>query len=131
MRFLQPPGWAAPRGYSNGVATRGEMIFVAGQVGWNGDEVFEHAGFVEQAEQALRNIVAVLSEAGAEPRHLVRLTWFIADVQEYAESLAPLGDAYRRVVGSHFPAMSVIEVNGFIEDGARLEIEATAVVPDR
>ena len=130
MRQLQPPGWVRPKGYSNGISARGEIIVVAGQVGWDANEVFLDDSFSGQAAQALRNIVSVLAEADAGPEHLVRLTWFIADRGEYLASLPALGEAYRAVIGSHYPAMSVIEVKGFIEEGARLEIEATAVVPD-
>ena len=130
MRRLQPPGWVRPKGYSNGISARGEVIVVAGQVGWDENEVFRADAFTGQGEQALRNIVSVLAEAGAGPEHLVRLTWFIADKDEYLASLPSLGEAYRAVIGKHFPAMSVIVVRGFIEDGARLGIEATAVVPD-
>lgn len=130
MRHLQPPGWVRPRGYSNGISARGEMIVVAGQVGWDENEAFTDNTFPGQAAQALRNIVAVLAEAGAGPEHLVRLTWFIADKQEYLASLPRLGDAYREIIGKHYPAMSVIEVKGFIEEGAKLEIEATAVRAD-
>ncbi len=130
MRTLQPPHWVRPKGYSNGVAARGEIVFLAGQVGWNREEKLESDGFVEQAEQALRNIVVLLGEAGAAPEHVVRLTWFVGDAREYNDCRQSLADAYRRVMGRHFPAMSVIEVAGFIEEGAKLEIEATAVVPD-
>ena len=130
MRQLQPPGWVRPRGYSNGISVRGEMIVVAGQVGWDENEVFTDLTFPGQAAQALRNIVAILAQANAGPQHLVRLTWFIADKQEYLSSQARLGEAYREIIGKHYPAMSVIEVKGFIEEGAKLEIEATAVIPD-
>lgn len=129
MRQLQPPGWVRPRGYSNGISARGEMIFVAGQVGWNEKEVFSSDTFPGQAAQALRNITAILAEANAGPEHLVRLTWFIADKQEYLACLSQIGEAYREIIGKHYPAMSVIEVSGFIEEGAKLEIEATAVLP--
>lgn len=130
MRQLQPPGWVRPRGYSNGISARGELIVVAGQVGWDENEKFSDDTFPGQAARALRNIVAVLAEANAGPEHLVRLTWFIADKQDYLAGLSRLGDVYREVIGKHFPAMSVIEVKGFIEEGAKLEIEATAVIPD-
>ncbi|GJL81845.1 MAG: enamine deaminase RidA [marine bacterium B5-7] len=130
MRILQPPDWVRPKGYSNGIAARGETIYVAGQVGWNGEERFEHEGLVEQAGQALKNIVQILEQAKARPEHLVRLTWYISDAQEYLTNQKALGAVYRKVIGAHFPAMSVIEVKGFIEDGANLEIEAIAVVPD-
>ena len=121
---------ARARGYSHGVATRGRLLFLAGQVGWNAQERFECDDFVGQARQALRNIVELLAVAGARPEHLARLTWFVGDRDEYLASQERLGAAYREVVGRHYPAMSVIEVKGFVEDGARLEIEATAVVPD-
>jgi enamine deaminase RidA (YjgF/YER057c/UK114 family) len=129
MRILNPPGWPRPRGYSNGVAASGELIFIAGQVGWNEEERFETPDFAGQARQALKNVVAVLAEAGGRPEHLVHLTWFIADKAEYLGAGKALGQAYREVIGRHYPAMSVIEVKGFIENGARLEIEATAVIP--
>jgi enamine deaminase RidA (YjgF/YER057c/UK114 family) len=130
MEILQPPGWKRPRGYSNGVAARGRLVFVAGQVGWNADERFESADLVGQARQALRNVVAVLATAGARPEHVCRMTWYVADRHEYAASLEALGVAYREVMGRAFPAMTAIEVAGFVEEGARVEIEATAVVPD-
>ncbi len=130
MKTLQPPGWAAPRGYANGIAARGSLVFVAGQVGWNGQERFESDEFVAQARQALANIVAVLREAGAGPEHLVRMTWYVTDRREYVASWKALGAAYREVIGRHFPAMTAVEVAGLIEAGAKVEIEATAVVPD-
>lgn len=130
MDILQPPGWVRPKGYSNGIAARGRTVFVAGMVGWNAQERFESDSFVGQAAQALRNIVAVLTEAGARPDHLVRLTWFVTDKREYLASGKELGAAYRDIIGRHYPVMAVVEVKGLIEDGAKLEIEATAVVPD-
>ncbi len=130
MEILQPPGWKRPRGYSNGVAARGRLIFVAGQVGWNADERFESADLVGQARQALRNVVAVLAAAGARPEHVCRMTWYLADRHEYAASLEALGAVYREVMGRAFPAMTAVEVAGFVEEGARVEIEATAVIPD-
>ncbi len=130
MQTLQPPGWKRPKGYSNGVSTRGQMIFMGGQVGWNSQEEFESEVFADQAKQALSNIVEILAEAGGRPEHIVRMTWFIGDTDEYLGCLKDLGAAYREVIGAHFPVMSVIEVKGFIEDGAKLEIEATAVIPD-
>ncbi len=130
MHILQPAGWKRAKGYSNGVAARGELIVVAGQVGWNEREEFASADFADQAAQALKNIVAVLAEAGSRPEHLVRLTWYIADKRDYLASQKELGAHYREIIGKHFPAMSVIEVAGFIEEGAKLEIEATAVVPE-
>jgi len=130
LQILQPPGWPQPKGYANGIATRGRLVFVAGQVGWDRNERFETDDFAGQAEQALANIVAVLAEAGGRPEHLVRLTWFIIDTAEYVASRARLGAAYRRVIGAHYPTMSVIGVATLFEPGARLEIESTAVIPD-
>lgn len=129
MQILQPKNWKRPKGYANGIVAQGRMIFVAGQVGWDGQERFASDSFAGQAEQALANIVAILAEAGAGPEHLVRLTWFVVDKAEYLASLEATGAAYRRVIGRHFPAMSVVEVKGLYEDGAKLEIEATAVLP--
>jgi enamine deaminase RidA (YjgF/YER057c/UK114 family) len=129
MQVLQPKTWKRPKGYANGIVAEGRMIFVAGQVGWDEQERFKSDSFAGQAEQALANIVAILAEAGAGPEHLVRLTWFVVDKAEYLASLEATGTAYRRVIGRHYPAMSVVEVKGLYEDGARLEIEATAVLP--
>jgi len=130
MKMLQPPGWASPKGYSNGVAARGTMVFVAGQVGWDPQRRIEPGGFVAQATRALSNIVAILAEAGARPEHIVRMTWYVVDKDEYDASLRELGKAYREIVGRHFPAMTAVQVAGLVEEGARVEIEATAVVPD-
>ena len=129
MRVLQPPGWANPRGYANGIVAQGQLVFVAGMVGWNKDQQFETDDFAAQVQQALENIVAVLREAGAGPEHVVRLTWFVTDKREYLERLPKLGEAYRAVMGKHYPVMSVVEVTALIEDRAKVEIEATAVVP--
>jgi len=130
MKMLQPPGWASPKGYSNGVAARGTMVFVAGQVGWDPQRRIEPGGFVAQATRALSNIVAILAEAGARPEHIVRMTWYVVDKDEYDASLRELGKAYREIIGRHFPAMTAVQVAGLVEEGARVEIEATAVVPD-
>ena len=130
MRTVQPPGWAPARGYSNGVAARGELVFVAGQIGWNAQQQFESDDFVLQAAQALRNVVAVLDAAGARPCDVVRLTWYVVDKRDYVASLPALGAAYRAVMGRHYPAMTAVEVRALIEDRARVEIEATAIVPD-
>lgn len=130
MQFVNPPGWRRPKGYSNGIVTRGTAVYVAGQVGWNGDEVFEAHDFVGQARQALANIVAILAAAEARPEHIVRMTWFVTDKEEYLSVGPALGAAYRAVIGNHWPVMSVVEVKGLIETGAKLEIEATAVIPD-
>ncbi|HSB21349.1 MAG TPA: RidA family protein [Anaeromyxobacteraceae bacterium] len=130
MDVLQPPGWPRPRGYSNGIVARGRLVFVAGQVGCNAQQKFESGDLVGQARQALRNVLAVLAEAGAGPEHVCRMTWYLADRDEYLSRLADLGAAYREVMGRSFPAMTAIQVAGFVEPGARLEIEATAVVPE-
>lgn len=129
MQHLHPSRWATAKGFSNGIAVEGRQIFIAGQIGWNAVQQFESDDFVAQAEQALRNIVEVLAEAGAGPQHLVRLTWFVTDKKEYLAQLRELGTAYRRVIGKHFPAMTLVQVAGLVEDRARVEIEATAVVP--
>ena len=130
MQILQPPDWAPPKGYANGIAARGTTVFVGGQVGWNGRQQFESDDFVAQARQALSNVVAILAEAGAKPEHLTRMTWYVTDKREYVASLRALGAAYREVVGRHFPAMTAVQVTALIEDRAKVEIEATAVVPD-
>jgi enamine deaminase RidA (YjgF/YER057c/UK114 family) len=130
MDALQPPGWASPKGYANGVAARGTLVFVAGQVGWNRNQEFESDDFVAQARQALANVIAVLREGGAGPEHVVRMTWYVVDKREYLASLHGLGAAYRDIMGTHYPAMSAVQVVALIEDRARVEIEATAVVPD-
>jgi enamine deaminase RidA (YjgF/YER057c/UK114 family) len=129
FEFLQPKNWMSPKGYSNGVAAEGRQIFIAGQIGWN--ERCELVGddFVRQAERALANIVEVLAEAGGEPRHLTRLTWFVTDKAAYVARQKEVGEAYRRVIGRHFPAMSLIVVAGLLEPGAKVEIEGTAVIP--
>ena len=130
MEFLQPPGWAVPRGYANGVAARGRVVFVAGQVGWNAAGVFETDDFVGQVWQALENIVVVLAEAGAQPQHLARMTWYVTDKAEYRVAAREVGQAYRAVIGAHYPAMTLVQVAALLEDRARVEIEATAVIPD-
>ena len=130
MKTLLPPGWKKPKGYANGIAARGTLIAVAGQIGWTADATFATDDFVAQTRQALSNIVAVLAEAGAKPQHLVRMTWFVTDKQEYLASLAALGQVYREVIGTHYPAMTLVEVRALVEDRAKVEIEATAVIPD-
>ena len=130
MRMLQPPGWTPPKGYANGVAARGTVVYVGGQVGWNGSQEFESDDFVAQARQALRNIVAILGEANAVPQHIVRMTWYVVDRDEYVASYRALGGVYREVMGRHFPAMTAVQVAALVEPRARVEIEATAVVPD-
>lgn len=130
MKILQPPGWPQPKGYSNGVAAKGTMIFVAGMVGWNEKEEFETDDFAGQARQALKNIVAVLAEAGAKPEHITRMTWYLGDKDEYNAALRDLGKVYQEEIGKVYPAMTGIQVAGFVEAGAKLEIEVTAVIPD-
>jgi enamine deaminase RidA (YjgF/YER057c/UK114 family) len=127
--FLHPQNWKKAKGYANGIAAEGRLVFLAGQVGWNAEQRFESRVFVEQARQALANIVALVGEAGGGAEHITRLTWFVLDKQEYLSRLADLGTAYRSVMGSHFPTMSLVQVVALVEDAARLEIEATAVVP--
>jgi enamine deaminase RidA (YjgF/YER057c/UK114 family) len=129
LTFLHPDGWAPPRGYANGVAAEGRTIFVAGQVGWNARGAFETDDFVAQAEQALQNVVAVLRAGGAAPEHLVRLTWYVTDRAAYVAYRREIGEAYRRTIGRHFPAMTLVVVAGLLEDRALVEIEATAVLP--
>ena len=130
MKKLQPPHWAEPKGYANGIMARGAMIFVGGQIGWNAAQQFESDDFIAQTRQALTNIVAVLQSAGAGPEHMVRMTWYVADRVEYTARLKELGGVYREVMGKNFPAMSCVEVSGLVEDRARVEIEVTAVLPD-
>jgi enamine deaminase RidA (YjgF/YER057c/UK114 family) len=129
MQLLHPKHWAASKGFANGVAAEGRLVFVAGQVGWNAQQQFESDDFVAQVGQALANIVAVLGEAGAKPEHLVRLTWYVIDKREYLARLRDVGQAYRRVIGRHYPAMTLVQVAALLEDRAKVEIEATAVVP--
>ena len=130
MRKLQPPDWAEPKGYANGVIASGAMIFVGGQIGWNAAQQFESDDFIAQTRQALLNIVAVLRAGGAGPEHMVRMTWYVTDRVEYVARLKELGAAYREVMGKHFPAMSCVEVSGLVEERALIEIEVTAVLPD-
>jgi enamine deaminase RidA (YjgF/YER057c/UK114 family) len=129
LEILQPEGWARPRGYSNGVATEGRLVFVAGQVGWNTAQRFESRDLAGQTRQALQNVVAVLAQAGARPEHVTRLTWYLLDKRDYLAQAAAIGAAYRDVIGRHYPAMTAVQVGALIEDGALVEIEATAVIP--
>jgi enamine deaminase RidA (YjgF/YER057c/UK114 family) len=128
-QLLHPSHWKRAVGYANGMLADGKTVFVGGQIGWNADQIFETDDFVGQIEQALHNIVAVLQEAGATPEHLVRLTWYITDKAEYLARLREVGEAYRTVLGKHFPAMTMVQVADLIEDEAKVEIEATAVIP--
>jgi enamine deaminase RidA (YjgF/YER057c/UK114 family) len=129
FKFLQPKNWMPPKGYSNGVVAEGHQVFIAGQIGWNERCELVSDDFVKQAERALANIIEVLTEAGGEPRHLTRLTWFVTDKAAYVARQKEIGEAYRRVIGRHFPAMSLIVVAGLLEPGAKVEIEGTAVIP--
>jgi len=129
MRLLHPKNWAPTKGFSSGVAVEGRQIYVAGQVAWNARQEIVDEDFVAQVEQALRNIVDILAEADARPEHLVRLTWYITDKREYIARASEVGQAYRRVVGRHFPAMTLVQVAALLDDRAKVEIEATAVVP--
>ena len=129
IKHLQPPGWLAPKGYANGIAARGTQIFVGGQIGWNSQQQFETDDFVAQTGQALRNIVEVLREAGAGPEHMVRMTWYITDRDEYNSRLRELGPVYREAVGRNFPAMTCVQVARLVEARAKVEIEVTAVLP--
>ena len=128
--LLQPEGWVAPKGYANGVAARGTMVFTGGQIGWNAQQQFESDDFIAQTKQTLLNVRAVLEAGGAGPEHLVRLTWYVADRKQYNARLKELGAVYREVLGKHFPAMACVQVAGLMEERAKVEIEATAVVPD-
>ncbi|WP_235041817.1 RidA family protein [Vreelandella profundi] len=128
-QLLHPSHWKAAVGYANGVLASGQTVFVGGQIGWNAEHIFESDDFAVQVNQALQNIVAVLKEAGAGPEHLVRLTWYVTDKKEYLARLKDVGAAYREVLGKHFPAMTMVQVAGLVEDQAKVEIEATAVIP--
>lgn len=128
-QLLHPSHWKAAVGYANGVLASGQTVFVGGQIGWNADQVFDSDDFVVQVNQALQNIVAILKEADAGPEHIVRLTWYVTDKQEYLARLKEVGGAYREVLGKHFPAMTMVQVAGLVEDQAKVEIEATAVIP--
>lgn len=130
MRFLQPPDWDPPKGFANGVAARGTLVFVAGQIGWDGAQRLVSDDLAAQTAQALANIAAVLAEADARPEHVARMTWYVTDKHAYLAAAKAIGRAYRSVFGGHFPAMSLVEVAALLEPGALVEIEATAVVPD-
>lgn len=127
--ILQPAGWAAPKGYANGIAAEGRLVFVGGQIGWNGECQFETDDLVGQVRQTLQNVVAVLAEAGAGPEHVVSMTWYLVDKKDYLACLREIGRAYREIMGRHFPAMAAVEVAALIEDRAKVEIQAMAVIP--
>lgn len=128
-RLLHPANWRPAKGYANGIVAEGRLVFVAGQIGWNADQRFESRDFVAQARQALANVVTVVREAGGTAEHITRLTWFIIDKAEYLARLPEIGEAYRSVMGKHFPAMTMVQVVALVEDDAKVEIEASAVVP--
>nr|WP_124080437.1 RidA family protein [Pigmentiphaga humi] len=130
MDFLQPEGWPRPRGYSNGVSARGRQVFISGMIGWDADEVFHAKDLAGQVRQALANIAAVLAAGGARPEHIVRMTWYVLDKRAYVAAYPEIGQAYREIIGRHFPTMTAVQVAGLIEDEALVEIEVTAVVPD-
>ena len=131
MQILQPPGWAKPKGYSNGIAVKGgTTVFIAGQVAFNANGVFEEKTFAGQFRQTLKNTLLVLAEAGGRPEHIVRMTWYVTDKKEYLGAIRDVGTAYRELIGRHYPAMAVVQVAGLVEDEAKLEIETTAVIPE-
>ncbi len=127
--FLHPKSWKQPKGFANGIVAEGRTVFLAGQIGWNAEQKFESHDFVDQARQALANIVALIEEAGGRAEHVTRMTWYVIDRQEYLARLSDLGKAYQAVMGRHFPAMTVVQVVALVEDAAKVEIEATAVLP--
>ena len=131
MNILQPPGWARPKGFSNGIVASGKLVFIAGQVGWTGEGRWEARDFAGQFRQALANVLEVLKQANGRPEHLVRLTWYVVDKREYLNAIKAVGEAYRELMGRHYPTMAVVEVSGLVEDEARLEIEATAVISEK
>jgi enamine deaminase RidA (YjgF/YER057c/UK114 family) len=130
LQRLQPPNWAQPKGYANGIAARGTMVFIGGQIGWNANQEFETDDFIAQCAQTLRNVQAVLLAAKAEPAHMVRMTWYVIDRVEYNARLKELGAVYREIMGKNFPTMTCVEVSGLMEARAKIEIEVTAVLPD-
>ncbi len=129
MQVLLPPGWPRPKGYANGVTATGQQVYIAGMIGWDAQGVFHTDDFAGQAQQALKNIVEVLREAGGKPEHIVRLTWYVTDKREYLAAGGELGRAFREIIGCYNAAMTAVEVKALIEDRAKVEIEATAVIP--
>ena len=129
MQILNPAEWIKPKGYANGIAVEGRQVFIAGQIGWNAEATFDSDDLVDQTRQALRNIVRVLAEAGARPEHIVRLTWYVVDKRDYMARNADIGKVYRESLGRHYPAMTLVQVAALLEDRAKVEIEATAVIP--
>lgn len=130
MTILQPPGWARPKGFSNGIAVKGgTTVYIAGQIGWTGEGIWEATDFGGQFRQTLKNTLAVLAEAGGRPEHIARMTWYVTDKQEYLGAIKEIGAAYRELIGRHYPVMAVVQVVALVEDRAKVEIETTAVVP--
>jgi enamine deaminase RidA (YjgF/YER057c/UK114 family) len=129
MQILQPPGWKRPRGYANGLVTSGQLVFIAGQIGWDAQHQFPSDDFAEQAKQALQNILAILAEAKGKPEHITRMLWYVVDKHEYIASSTALGIVYRELMGNHYPVMTAVEVSALLEDRAKVEIEAMAVIP--
>jgi enamine deaminase RidA (YjgF/YER057c/UK114 family) len=130
MKVLLPPGWPRPKGYANGVTASGRQVFIAGMIGWDAQGVFHTDDFAGQVQQALQNIVEVLREAGGKPEHIVRMTWYVTDKREYLAAGREVGRAFREIIGSYNAAMTAVEVKALIEDRAKVEIEATAVIPE-
>jgi enamine deaminase RidA (YjgF/YER057c/UK114 family) len=130
MKFLQPPNWPRPKGYANGVATKGNLVFLSGVIGWNAQGQFAARDFAAQVRQTLLNIVEILGQAKAKPEHIARMTWYVLDKSEYMAAAKETGAAYREIIGRHYPAMTVVEVSGLVEADARVEIEVIAVVPE-
>lgn len=130
MQILQPPHWPRPKGYSNGIATKGRLVFVSGMIGWDAEERLAGNDLISQTRQALQNIVEVLAEAGAKPEHIARMTWYVVDRNEYIAASKALGAIYREIIGPHYPAMTAVQVMALIVEQARVEIEVTAVLPD-
>ena len=130
MKILLPEGWPRPKGYSNGISAKGRLVFTSGQVGWTAEEQFEAKDLPGQVRQTLLNTLAVLKEGGAGPENIVRMTWYLTEKEEYLENIKEIGAIYREVIGAHYPAMALVEVNGLLEDDAKIEIETTAVVPE-
>ena len=129
MKILQPPSWSRPRGYSNGIAARGTTVFIGGQVGWDGECRFASDDFTAQVRQALANVVEILAQAGGKPEHIARMTWYVTDKREYVAAYKSIGEAYREVMGRHFPAMTLVQVSALIDPNAKVEIEAEAILP--
>ena len=130
MIILQPPAWPRPKGYANGIMASGKMIFIAGVIGWDEKEQFQNEDIVDQFRQCLFNILAILKEAGAGPQHMVRMTWYVKNIDEYRSRLGEIGSVYKELIGKNFPVMSCVGVTGLVEEKAQLEIEVTAVLPD-